>query len=79
MYLKNSMHEKNAHNRIYAHRIKNGIDVLPLLHVALDANIGIKYLLGFFCSFFYICFYFLLYDQFLCNFIVFYPNKDNEI
>ena len=30
MHLTNVMHEKNAHNRIYAHRIKNGVDVLPL-------------------------------------------------
>ena len=25
-----SMNEKNARNRIYAHRIKNGVDVLTL-------------------------------------------------
>ena len=27
-----SMYEKNAHNRIYAHRIKNGVDVLTFKH-----------------------------------------------
>ena len=31
--LTNSMHEKNASNRMFAHRIKNGVDMLPLLIV----------------------------------------------
>ena len=30
MHLTNSMHKKSARNRIYAHRIKNGVDVLAL-------------------------------------------------